>query len=550
MAASAVTDSPNSDDGGGSTWSPLKSRLFAVLLLTNLFTMLAVFMNGLGGAWVLTEITDSPAAVASLQVAVAVPTFLLALFAGALADVVSRKRIILFAQAGSVVVAAVFAVLSASDSHSATSILGLTAALGVLTALAAPAWMAIIPGLVSRSDLAGAMTLSSAGISGAMAVGPALGGVVIAAAGPTWVFGLTVVGFATGILTLRVWKPAPHSGLTPEHVASAMRLGFQYVRYDRPLKVVIGKVIPFALTGTALVSLLPAVARFRLDAGPAAFGLLSGAGGIGAVLALLAMPRIRRRASPDTIVFGAMLIEAAVFGVLATSTNLLVAFAVLIVAGAATLALVSTVMTVLQVVLPAWIRGRGVAVYLLALQGSFAIGALLWGGLAEQTSLQTAMATAGIAMAASAIAVTLLRLSRYADVDTDTARLIDDPPAVTSVHDDDGPILLTAQWQIDPDRRDEFIAAMEPVRKALKRQGALSFHLVEHVERPGQMLESFTMATWSEYQRLPQRATMADQAIHRALKDAAGGQLPDLTAHREINVRSRGKNHPRATTKP
>ncbi len=211
MKAHGAMAGPTGNDGaaedttaGGGTWSPLKSRLFAVLLVTQLFTMLAVFMNGLGGAWVLTDITDSPAVVASLQIAVALPTFLLALLAGALADIVSRKRIILFAQTGSVIVAGAFALLSASDSHSATSVLGLTAALGVFTALAAPAWIAIIPGLVSRSDLAGAMTLSSAGISGAMAVGPALGGVVIAAAGPTWVFGLNVIVFAAGFLTLRV----------------------------------------------------------------------------------------------------------------------------------------------------------------------------------------------------------------------------------------------------------------------------------------------------------------------------------------------------------
>ena len=170
----------------GGTWSPLKSRLFTVLLVTSLFAQLAVFMNGLAGVWILTDLTDSPAVVASLQISMALPAFVLALLAGALADVVSRKRIIQVAQAGSVVVSAAFAVLSAIDSHSVFTVLGLTAALGILTALAAPAWVAIIPGLVPRSQLAGAMTLSSAGISATMAVGPAVAGFVIAASGPTW----------------------------------------------------------------------------------------------------------------------------------------------------------------------------------------------------------------------------------------------------------------------------------------------------------------------------------------------------------------------------
>ncbi len=533
----------------GGTWSPLKSRIFTVVLLTSLFTQLAVFMSGLASAWVMTDITDSPAVVASLQIAVALPMFLLALFAGALADVVSRKRIILFSLTGSMIVTGAFVLLSASESHSEASLLGLTAALGVFTALAAPAWIAVIPGLVSRSDLAGAMTLSSAGISGAGALGPAIGGILIAIAGPTWVFGLNVIVFAAAILALRVWKPAPLTGLPHEHIVSAMRLGFQYMRYDRPLKVVIGKIIPFALAAVALISLLPAVARFRLEAGPATFGLLSGAGGVGAVLALLVMPSIRRRVGPDFIVLGSMLIEAAVFVVLASTTNLGVAAGVIMVAGAATLAIVSTVMTVLQVVLPSWIRGRGVALFLLAVQGSFAVGALIWGGVAEQTSLQTALVSAGLTMAVSAVLVLPLRLSRYMDVDTDTATLLADPPTVTSVHDDDGPILLTARWQIDPARRDDFVAAMEPVRRALKRQGALSFRLVEDVEQPGHMLESFTMATWSEYQRLPHRATMADKEIHVALVDAAGSEVPALTAHRVIKLRSGRSNHTGGTAR-
>lgn len=520
----------------GGPWAPLRNRLFAVIFATNLFAALAVFMNALAGAWALTDITDSPAAVALLQVAVTVPGFLLALIAGALADVVNRKGIIQLALGGSAIVAAIFAVLSATGNHTQATILALTAVLGILTALAAPAWMAVIPGLVPRAQLADAMTLSSAGVSGAMAVGPAIGGVIIAAVGPTWVFWLNLVVFAAGIGALRAWTPTRQSGLPAEHMTSAMRLGLQYVRYDRPLQVVIAKIIPFALTGTALVSLLPAIARFRLDAGPAMFGLLSGAGGVGAVIALLVMPRIRRRVGPDAIVTASMLLQAGAFVLLATTTTIGVALIALVIAGVATLAAVSTVMTVLQVVLPAWIRGRGVAVYLLALQGSFALGALIWGAVAEQSSLRTALIAAAIAMAVGAFGVTGLSLGRYTGVDSSTAKLMPDPPAVTSMHDNDGPIAVMARWQIEPDQHDRFVAAMEPVRRALRRQGALSFHLVEDVERPGHMVETFTVATWAEYQRLPQRSTVDDKALHDDLIATFGPDLPDLIAHRVIKL--------------
>jgi len=193
-------------------------------------------------------------------------------------------------------------------------------------------------------------------------------------------------------------------------------------------------------------------------------------------------------------------------------------------------------MTMLQLVLPAWIRGRGVAVYLLALLGSFSIGALIWGAVAEQTDLRTALIAASIAMAVSAIAVTGLRLGRLAAIDSSAAQLLPDLPAVTSTHDGDGPIAVVARWEIEPDRRDEFVSAMEPVRRALKRQGALSFGLVEDIERPGHMVETFTMATWAEYQRLPGRSTIDDSHILDALIERFGPDLPELTAHRVIKL--------------
>ena len=528
---------------GGGTWSPLRSRIFAVVLFTSLFAQMAVYMTGLASAWALTDITSSPALVASLRLAVALPAFFLALIAGALTDILNRKRIILFGLAGSAIVTGTFALLSATDSFSVTSLLGLTAALGVFSVLAAPAWISVIPGLVPRSDLAGAMTLSSAGVSLSMAIGPAIAGFIIAAAGPTWVFVLNTVIFAASIVALKVWKPALRTGLPAEHLGSAIRIGFQYVRYDRPLKVVIGKIIPFAIIGTALMSLLPAIARFNLDAGPAEFGLLVGAGGIGAVIVFLLMPFIRRRLGPDMIIFGAMLVQAIVLIVMATTTSLGLAFVVSTIGGAAALALISTLMTALQIVLPAWIRGRGVAVYLLALQGSFAVGALLWGAVAEQTGLQTALVSAGIAMGIAAVLSTRLRLSRYMDINTEMVQIMPTPPAVTSVHDDDGPILLTAEWRIDPAQRDQFVAAMDPVRNALRQKGALGWNLVEHVEQPGRMLGSFTMATWSEYRRLAERTTIADKNLLDALNAASGYGLPAIQAHRVIKVPTRGRNN-------
>ncbi len=491
-------------------------------------------MNGLAASWALTDITDSPAVVASLQFATALPAFLLALVAGALSDIARRKSLVLIGLGGSAVTSGLFTLLSATEAETTTSILTLTVTLGVFTALAAPAWIALIPGLVPKEELPGAMSLSSASVTLAMAGGPAIAGFLIAAASPTAVFVVNVVVFVGGMFALRWWQPEPRTGLPPEHLRSAMRVGVQYLRYDTPLKVTIGKVVPLAFAAMVIPALLPVISRFQLGVGPAGFGVLAASSGLGAILGLLVLPWIRSRIGPDGVVLAAALIQAGAIALLAGVESVPLAFGLLTVVGIGTLAIISTVMTALQVVLPGWVRGRGVAVYLLALQGSLAFGAIAWGFVAQQTEVSTALLLAAAVLAFSALAVTRLRLNQYQDHESDGVSLMDPAAPVTSVHDTDGPILLTATWLIGEGEKEDFLQLMVRVRRALRRQGALDFHLVEDVENPGTIVESFSVATWSEYLRLPSRSTAADSHIYEALQEFVGGEMPPLTVAREL----------------
>jgi MFS family permease len=237
-----------------------------------------------------------------------------------------------------------------------------------------------------------------------------------------------------------------------------------------------------------------------------------------------------------------VVLEVGVFVTLAASTNLAIAFASLVVAGAATLALVSTVMTMLQIVLPAWIRGRGVAIYLLALQGSFAVGAFFWGAVAQRAGLETTLFVAAAAMGVGAVICSFFHLRDYVGSTTDVGDLAWEPVTTTSVYDDDGPILITARWQIDKAARQPFMTAMPAVGQSLKRQGALSWNLSEDVSNPGAMLESFTLATWSEYQRLPERATVTGEQVELALLETVGTQPADLVAYRVLDLRESHAN--------
>jgi MFS family permease len=531
MASPSEQESVEATPSGA--WAPLRRRLFVVLWLASVLTNLAAFMIGLGTAWVLTDLTDSPLLIALLPAAVALPMFALALFAGALADIVNRKRLLAGAQAAAIAIALAFAILTATDLITTAWVLVLTGMLGVVSALSAPSWIAILPDLVERDEIPAAMTLSSSGLTLAQALGPALGGVIIAVSAPEWVFALNAALFAVVLLSLRFWTPpARDSRLPPEHLMGAVRLGVRYARNEPGVWVVIGKVVPFALVNTALIALLPAIARFRLDVGPGEFGLLSGAQGVGAILMLIGMTRLRRRLGPDAIVAVGMTLIAGVFIVLSLSTELWLALLVLVAAGAATLAIISTVMTAIQTLLPAWVRGRGLAVYLLFLQASFAVGAVTWGLVAEAIDLGPTLFAAGIAMLLVALVTVPFRLARYADVDSEAEQLLSDPVTVTSLHADDGPILLSVRWAIDPDRVEEFSQVMASVRSALKRQGALAFHLVEDLDEPGVLYEHFTVATWGEYQRLPKRATVADRKVEDELrKFVPDGELPQIKSY-------------------
>ncbi len=507
---------------------------FRVVLGVSLASQLALFMNGMAATWTLTGLTESPVAIALLNVASTLPTFLLALIAGALADVASRRSIMLIGQAAQVVLVGAYAILAWQGAHTVPTILLLAAGLGIVGAMTGPAWMSTLPSLVPREKLGSAMSLSSGASNVVMAVGPALAGVLVALQGPLAVFSLNVVVLVLGLVTLRRFHPEPRQGLPPEHLGSAVRMGLRYVRYDKPLKRVILKMMPYAFAAVALMALLPAVARFQLHAGPTMFGVLAGAGGIGALLAMVAGPAIRKRLGPDAIVALAMLVQAGVLATLSWTTSIPVALAALVMGGVALLLWISAVMTVLQGVLPPWVRGRGVAVYLLALQGTFTVGAIFWGALAERIGVQTALLGAAGVMALSAPILLFIRLGAYVDMDARPVPFLEVP--TTSVHDHDGPILVTAEWTIEPEKRDAFMAVMRRVHRGLKRNGALRFHLVEDVEQPGRILESFTVATWAEYQRIPSRTTLEDKQIEEDLK-AVTGSLPQLRAHRVIDVK-------------
>ena len=314
--------------------SPFRIPIFRALWVAALVSNLGSWMHSVGAAWLLTDLSRSPGVIALLAAASALPVFVLSLPAGALADVVDRRKLLLVTQTWMFVVAGLFAAMSALGRSTPALVLVLTGLLAVGSALNMPAWSAITPELVPREQLPQAIVLNGVAMNASQAIGPAIGGAIIAASGPGLVFLLNAVSFIAVIVVVFAWKRAPDEHrLPPEHVLGAVRAGARYARNAPPLQAVLVRATVFMLPLAALISLLPLIARQRLGLGAGGYGLLAGCAGVGAVAAAVVVPRIGRRASPDLKLALATLLEAGVLAGYAVTREPAVAYGLALVSG-------------------------------------------------------------------------------------------------------------------------------------------------------------------------------------------------------------------------
>jgi MFS family permease len=322
--------------GSTAAWSPLRRPLFRALWVATVVSNIGTWMQNVGAAWLMTALTPSPVMVALVQAATSLPVFLVGLPAGALADVVDRRRLLLWTQGWMLAAAAALGALALAGVITPWVLLLLTFALGLGAALNAPAWQAIVPELVPHADLPAAVALNSVGFNIARAVGPALGGAIVALAGARAVFLLNAASFLGVIGVLyRGQRAAPVSRWPAEHVVGAIRAGLRYVRYAPTLRAVLVRGGIFILCGSALWALLPLVARNELGLNATGYGLLLGALGVGAIAGALLLPRIRRHVADDSLVVGATVVFAAVTMTLAYVHDMALLCTAMIAGGAA-----------------------------------------------------------------------------------------------------------------------------------------------------------------------------------------------------------------------
>ncbi len=351
-----------------SAWSPLRESVFRALWIATVVSNIGTWMQDVGESWLMTSLTTSPVLVALVETAGSLPVVLVALPAGALADIVDRRRLLLVMQIWMFVAAGAMGLLALMGQMTPGRLLSLTFLLGVGSAMSNPIWQAITPELVSPADLPAAITLNAVAINIARAIGPALGGFIVAASGPWAVFLLNAASFIGIMVVVYRWRPARRkSKLPPEEIIGAMRAGTRYLRHSPELQTVLIRSGSFIICASALWALLPQQARRHLGLGSFGYGLLLGCIGFGALAGAWLLPKLRSRLSTNQLVAAG----SAVFGLTTISLAYVHSFAGLAITlscgGVAWIVVLASLNVSAQTVTPSWVRARVMAVYHLAL---------------------------------------------------------------------------------------------------------------------------------------------------------------------------------------
>jgi MFS family permease len=489
-------------------------------------------MHDVGASWLMTSLAPSPLMVALVQAATSLPMFFFALPAGALADVVDRRRLLLFTQAWMLVTAATLGGLTVAGVTGPWLLLAFTFLMGTGGALNGPAWQAVTLEVVPRAELPAAVALGGVGVNLARAVGPALGGLVVAAQGPGAAFLLNAVSFLGVLVVVYRWRREPRVSVLPaERVAGAIRAGLRYVRHAPALRAVLIRCGVFILGGSALWAMLPILARRELRLDALGYGVLLGCLGAGAVGGAALLPRVRQRLAIDPLTAAATLLFAAVTVTLAYVRIYLLVCAAMLAGGVAWMALMSSFNVAAQQTAPSWVRARALAMYLLVFQGGMAVGSALWGAVASRAGITTALGLAAAALVVGLAAAVRWRLEHGEGLDLTPSQHWPDPVVAGELEPDQGPVLVTVEYRVAPAEAGAFAEAMRAVRLMRLRDGALHWGLFGDTADPSRHIETFVVESWAEHLRQHERVTQTDREIEETARRFQSRDAPLLISH-------------------
>ncbi len=521
-------------------FEPLHGPLFRDRWIASVVSNVGSWMQDTAGTWLMTVLTTSPLLIALMQTAASLPVLLLGLLAGATADIYDRRRLLIFWQAWMLGAVAVLSVLTFCGVISPWVLLMLTFALNIGSAMNNPAWQAIVPELVPREQVADAVTLNSAAYNLARAVGPALGGLAVAAfgshanTGAASVFLLNSLSFVGVIFVLYRWHRTPlfKSALPAERVFGSMRAGVRYIRHAPVLQATLARGILFTFFVSAVWALLAVVARQDLHQGAMGYGILNGSMGLGAVAGAFSLARLRRVVSADLIITASTGIFVSALLVLAFVRVPAVIVCFLIAAGFAWTSTMSTLNVSVQLSVPSWVRARAIGFYQTVMQGGMAIGGVTWGFVADRFSTPGALACAAAGLLLALPLALRFHVLRGGIQDlTPYKHKRPAPEFVLEQDPTDGPVRVAIDYRIDPVDYKAFTRAMHRLRDVRMRDGAFRWGVFQDVTDPAHFSETFVVESWIEYLRQRERLTASDLLIREKAVSFHKGPEPPKISH-------------------
>jgi len=502
-----------------SPWSAFHHRTFTVVWIATVVSNIGSWMYSAASGWLMTGLNPNPVIVAMVQVATSLPMFLFALPAGALADIVDRRRFLIAIEILITAISVVFAFLVWLGLATPVTLLVFTFLAGVAGALEAPPWQAIVPALVPKGDLQSAVVANGVGVNISRALGPALAGIIVATwgiAAPFWLNALSNVGVIAALVWWR--SPQKHNRTLPaERFINANRSGLRYAKNNPHLRATLIRAVGFFLFASAYWALLPLVARNQIGGGPELYGILLGGIGVGALVGAYILPWLGGKLGPNRLMASGTLGTALTLILYGLAREPLAAIAASLVAGISWICVLSTLNVSAQVALPEWVRARGLALFVTVLFGALTIGSLIWGYLAGVMGLSITnfVAAAGIVLA---LPLTW-RWKLQTALGVDLAPSMHWPAPITDreVDEDQGPVMVTVEYRIDSRSRKQFLTALDRLAQERRRDGAYAWGVFEDAAEEGRMVETFLVESWIEHLRQHERVTNADRLVQDAV---------------------------------
>lgn len=510
-----------------STLAPFREPLYRAVWFANMLSGFGATIQAVGASWMMTAISGSAVMVALVQSTVTLPIMLLSLIAGALADNLDRRTMMLAAQVFMLAMSTALTVCAWQGLITPWLLLSFTFAIGCGTALNAPAWQASVGDMVPRAQLPAAVALNSIGFNIARSVGPAVGGLIVAGAGFPAAFAVNAMSYTALIAVLVRWRPAPRDNpLPPETLGPALAAGIRYASASPAIRTVLLRGLVFGVGTAAVTALTPLVAKHLIGGGPRMFGVLLGAFGLGAVAGALSSSNLRRRFSIEAIVSCCGVSLAAGALVMGRSTVAWLTIAALSWSGAAWILTLATFNATVQMSAPRWVVGRALSLYQVFTFGGMALGSWLWGTVAASQGLTTAFVFgAGVTL----ISVLLGRawpLSQLGELNLDPLRQWHEPVTTVPIERRAGPVAITIEYIIDEQDVLEFLRAMAERRRVRRRDGARQWTLHRDLGDPRVWIERYQTPTWLDYVRHNNRQTQEDAIVSERLRALHRGTNP------------------------